>query len=57
MARAHFKEVQQFIGLANYYRRFVKDFPSISKPLHHLTEKTAKFEWIDDCERTFEELD
>ena len=33
------KEVQQFLGLANYYRRFVKNFASISKPLHRLTEK------------------
>ena len=32
-------EVQQFLGLANYYRRFVKDFASLAKPLHQLTEK------------------
>ena len=50
------REVQQFLVLANYYRRFVKDFASISKPLHRLTEKTAKFEWTDDCQRAFEEL-
>ena len=28
------KEVQQFLGLANYYRRFIKDFAQIAKPLH-----------------------
>ena len=39
------REVQQILGLRNYYRRFVKNFASITKPLHHLTEKTAKFEW------------
>ena len=38
-------EVQQFLGLANYYRRFVKDFATVAKPLHLLTEKTAKFQW------------
>lgn len=36
-------EVQQFLGLANYYQRFVKDFASLVKPLHQLTEKKATF--------------
>ena len=49
------REVQHFLGLASYYRRFVKNFATISKPLHRLTEKTAKFEWTDDCQRAFEE--
>ena len=31
------REVQQFLGLANYYRKFVRDFASIAKPLHRLT--------------------
>ena len=31
-------EVQQFLKLANYYRRFVKGFSDIARPLHHLTE-------------------
>ena len=50
------KEIQQFLGLANYYRRFVKDFATIAKPLHSLTEKTAKFEWTSKCQTAFEEL-
>jgi len=50
------REVQQFLGLANYYRRFVKDFASIAKPLHRLTEKTAKFDWTDECLAAFKEL-
>jgi len=32
-------EVQQFLGLANYYQRFIKDFAAKAKPLHQLTEK------------------
>ena len=51
------REVQQFLGLANYYRGFVKDFASISKPLHRLTEKTSKFEWTDDCKELLKSFD
>lgn len=43
------RDVQQFLGLANYYRRFVEDFARIARPLHKLTEKTATFEWSEDC--------
>ena len=42
-------EVRQFLGLASYYRRFIKDFATIAKPLHRLTEKTADFKWTPDC--------
>jgi hypothetical protein len=34
------QEVRQFLGLASYYRRFVKDFATVAEPLHQLTEKT-----------------
>jgi len=50
------KEVQQFVGLANYYRRFVKDFATIAKPLHSLTKKNTKFVWTDSCQVAFETL-
>lgn len=50
------KEVQQFLGLANYYRRFVQDFSTIAKPLHRLTEKTVKFEWTAECQSSFQDL-
>ena len=36
------KDVQKFLGLANYYRRFVKDFAKIAKPLHEMTRKENK---------------
>ena len=50
------KEVQQFLGLASYYRRFVKDFATIAKPLYQLTEKTARFMWTEDTQAAFEDL-
>ena len=38
------KDMQKFLGLANYYRRFVKDFARIAKPLHETTRKGKKWE-------------
>ncbi len=50
------KDVQKFLGLATYYHRFVRNFASIAKPLHRLTEKTATFEWTVECQEAFAEL-
>ena len=50
------KEVQQFLGLANYYRRFIKDFAQIAKPLHKLMERTSSFLWTTECQKSFEIL-
>ena len=36
------KDMQKFLGLANYYRWFVKDFAKIAKPLHEMTRKETK---------------
>jgi len=36
------KDVQKFLGLANYYRQFVKDFARIAKPLHKMMRKEMK---------------
>jgi len=50
------KEVSRLIGLCNYYRRFVKYFAKIAKPLHNLTRKNIKFLWTNECENAFKEL-
>ena len=39
------KDVQKFLGLANHYRQFVKDFVKIAKPLHNMTRKEMKWSW------------
>ena len=46
-------EVRSFLGLARYYKRFVKGFSRIALPLTNLTRKGVKFEWNDDCEHSF----
>ena len=47
------QEVQQFLGLANYYRRFIKDFATMAKPLYWLTERGVTFTWTPECKSTF----
>jgi hypothetical protein len=49
-------EIQSFLGLAGYYRRFIKDFSKIAKPMTKLLEKKKAFEWIAQCQASFEEL-
>jgi len=39
------KDIQKILGLANYYRWFVKDFAKIEKPLHEMMRKKTKWSW------------
>ena len=50
------KEVRAFLGLCGYYRRFVKDFSKIARPLSQLTSVNVKFSWDDNCQSSFENL-
>jgi len=50
------KQVRSFLGFCSYYRKFVKNFSLIAKPLFSLTENTCKFEWTELCGKAFEEL-
>ena len=46
-------EIQQFLGLCNYYRRFVNSFAKVAQPLTDLTRKDVVFKWHDKCEVSF----
>lgn len=48
--------VQSFLGFCNFYRRFIKDYSRIAKPLNRLTKKNVPFTWIAECRQAFEEL-
>nr|GFB87802.1 putative reverse transcriptase domain-containing protein [Tanacetum cinerariifolium] len=49
-------EIRQFLGLVGYYRRFIKGFSKIAKPMTKLTQKKVKFEWSDKQEAAFQLL-
>ena len=49
-------EIRSFLGLAGYYRRFIKDFSKIVVPLTSLTKKGVKYIWSDKCEASFQKL-
>ena len=50
------KNVQKLLGLANYYRQFVKDFAKIARLLHEMTRKENKQSWGEKQQKAFEEL-
>src|ERR1700686_4656636 len=49
-------DIRSFLGLAGYYRRFVKDFSKIASPLTELLHKSKKFQWTDEQEQAFQTL-
>ncbi|CCO37613.1 Retrotransposable element Tf2 155 kDa protein type 1 [Rhizoctonia solani AG-1 IB] len=50
------KQVQSFLGFANFVRRFVANFSQIARPLHNLVKKEVKWQWTDKEETAFREL-
>jgi len=50
------KNIQKFLGLANYYRQFIKGFTSIARPLHNMVKKDQKWDWTEKQEKAFREL-
>jgi hypothetical protein len=49
-------DIQRFLGLAGYYRRFIEGFLKITNPMTELLKKDKKFKWMPACEASFQEL-
>ena len=47
-------EVRSFLGLAGYYKRFIKGFFMTAAPMMRLLQKNVKFEWSEKCQANFE---
>ena len=53
----NFKALRQFLGMSNYYRRFIQGYSQIVEPLHKLTRKSSKqFQWTSECQNSFDKL-
>ena len=50
------KQIQQFIGLCNYYRRFIYGFSDLASPITELTKKDVPFRWSEECQNAFDLL-
>jgi len=50
------KDVQKFLGLANYYCQFIQGFAAIARPLHDMVKKDQKWEWMEKQEGAFKKL-
>ena len=49
-------EVQRFLGLLSYYRRFIRNCSQIAKPLYQLIERSKPFCWTVECDQAFQRL-
>jgi len=50
------KDIQKFLGLANYYCRFIERFVSIARPLYNMVKKDKKWYWTEKQKKVFREL-
>ena len=50
------KFVQEFLGFANFYRRFIKGYSKVVQPLTALTKKDSSKEWTSECQKAFKNL-
>lgn len=47
---------KRFVAFANYYRRFIRNFADLARPITNLTRKSIQFKWSEECEEAFQKL-
>jgi len=52
----HMKDIQEFLGLANFYHQFIQDFSKIATPLHNLMCEETVWRWGGSQQKVFDEL-
>ena len=50
------KDVRKFLGLTNYYGRFIKDFAQVARSINVLMRKDEKWQWGNEQQKTFDKL-
>ena len=50
------RDIQSFLGFANFYRRFIYNYSEIVLPLNHLTRKGTEWLWLLDCQAAFDNV-
>ena len=50
------KDIRKFLDLINYYRRFIKDFAQVARPINTLTRKDVKWQWEEEQQKAFDKL-
>ncbi len=50
------KDIESFLGTLNFWRKFVRGFSDIARPLNKLRQKDVPFVWTDECQKSFDAL-
>ena len=50
------KQVRSFLGMANYYRKFIQNYAKIATPLNALLKKDSIFMWTEECQQALDSL-
>ena len=46
-------EVRRFVGMSNFYRRFIRNYSKLACPLNHMLKNDTKWEWSSECEKAY----
>jgi len=50
------KQIRLFLGFGNFYRRFIRSYSNIARPMNKLLQKNRQFEWTPEVQKAFDEL-